>query len=164
MANLSQVKNNSFPATDFIVKTENGQPVSLFSLLDRTQKPAILFFYPKEGSFFCKKQVAAIQNAFGQTGMPLIGISCSTPLPANATIAPQPASFMQLQDTNGQLQKNYRIGKSFFVPNRVTLIVDPKTKQTFVTQSSPGWQSASNAHIENTKVLLQQLLPPKARL
>jgi peroxiredoxin len=161
--NVSQIKANSFPATDFIIKTENGQPVSLFSLLDHSQKPAILFFYPKEGSFFCKKQVAAIQDAFGRTGMPLIGISCSAPL-GQAQNTPQPPSFMQLQDTNGQLQKDYHIGKNWFVSDRVTLIVEPKTKKVYVAQTSPGWQSASNAHIQNAKAVLEQISPVKARL
>lgn len=155
--------STSFPAPNFTVRMQNGYPVTLHDILK--QKPVILFFYPKEGSFFCSKQIAAMKESFKNQNVELIGISC---LPADPKTPPKapadPNAITLLQDPNQAIQTAYKIPRSVgdWMPNRVTYVIDPSTKLAKQVASTSGLLPASNDHIENAKAALSQLTPVRS--
>ena len=153
------IKIPHFPAPDFEVKqTKRGvKNTTLYQLLDKG-KPVILFFYPKQGSPFCKKQVARMHEQFGANqDVQLIGVSYKQPQAGSGAVE----GIRFLVDTSGKLQKQYGVGvlgvgllTGLGYSERVTFVIDPKTRLAYRVASDMGLKHASEAHIQNAIKML----------
>src|SRR5215210_9170289 len=53
-------------APDFTLPSQSGEMVSLGDFLDR--RPVVLFFYPKDNTLGCTKEVCAFRDSFEELG------------------------------------------------------------------------------------------------
>jgi peroxiredoxin Q/BCP len=98
----------------------------------------VLFFYPKDNTPGCTKEVCAFRDAyqsFIDAGCEVVGIS-SDSVKSHALFADQHAlPYPILSDVDGALRKTFKVPKKMFglIPGRVTYIFDDKGKCIHIT-------------------------------
>lgn len=141
-------------APGFILPDQDGKPVNLYQALQKG--PVVLFFYPKDNSPLCAKQVQAFRDAypyFQQMGVSVFGISSDSAKSHQQFIASQRLPFSLLSDPTEQVRKQYgaeSLGGA--VPARVTYVIAPRTGQIKLTYSS---QFNIQDHIQTALQALQ---------
>ena len=127
-------------APDFTLPSQAGQMVSLEEFLGR--KPVVLFFYPKDDSPGCTREVCAFRDyfeEFGKLDAEVIGIS-SDPIESHKRFAVEhDLSFTLLSDEGGSIRRLYGVPKTFgLFPGRVTYVIDKEgvVSHVFASQLS----------------------------
>jgi thioredoxin-dependent peroxiredoxin len=142
-------------APSFLLPDQNGKPVHLYQALQKG--PVVLFFYPKDNSPLCVKQVQAFREAypyFQQMGASVFGISSDSAKSHQQFIASQRLPFPLLSDTNEQVRKQYGAQSlGGVIPARVTFVIAPQTGQIKMAYSS---QFNIQEHIQHALQALQQ--------
>ena len=134
-------------APDFTLNDHAGQPVHLSEALK--QGPVVLFFYPKNNTAFCTKQVQAFKEShleFQKLGASVFGISSDSVKSQQQFNQEQRLPFPLLSDPDGKIRKQYgaaRLGGLF--PNRSTFVIDGSTQQIRTVYSS---QANISEHIQ----------------
>jgi thioredoxin-dependent peroxiredoxin len=113
-------------APDFVLPSQTEDMVSLGDFLQT--KPVVLFFYPKNDTPGCTKQVCAFKDAHEEIvklDAEVIGISSDSVDSHRAFASKHDLPYTLLSDEVGQVRKRYGVRKSFgFFPNRVTYVID----------------------------------------
>lgn len=114
-------------APTFTLKDASGKSWSLDAL--RAHGPVVLFFYPRDESPICTREVCAFRDAhqdFADTGATVVGIS-SDGEAAHASFArKQQLNYLLLSDPGGAVRKAYGIPKTLgLVDGRATFVIDP---------------------------------------
>jgi peroxiredoxin Q/BCP len=114
------------PLPDFTLMNEDGDPVRL---LDHRGRPVILFFYPKDFTPGCTKEVCAFRDKyadFHQYEATIFGISNDSPRSHRRFIDRHHLPFSLLTDRGNRLRKALGVpGKLFgLLPGRTTYIID----------------------------------------
>ena len=114
------------PAPPFTLKDAAGTAWSLDAL--RAGGPVVLFFYPRDESAICTREVCAFRDAhqdFAETGAAVVGIS-SDDAEAHAGFArKQNLNYLLLSDPGGAVRKAYGIPKTLgLVDGRATFVID----------------------------------------
>ena len=127
-------------APDFTLPSQAGQMVSLEEFFGR--KPVVLFFYPKDDSPGCTREVCAFRDyfeEFGKLDAEVIGIS-SDPIESHKRFAVEhDLSFTLLSDEGGNIRRLYGVPKTFgLFPGRVTYVIDREgvVRHVFASQLS----------------------------
>jgi peroxiredoxin Q/BCP len=112
-------------APDFTLLSQAG---GLVSLKDYLGKPVVLFFYPKDDTLGCTREVCAFRDDFGKFGKldaEVIGIS-SDSVESHRNFAEQhKLPFTLLSDQGGKVRKRYGVPNTLgLFPGRVTYVVD----------------------------------------
>jgi len=119
-----------------------GEKIPAFHLPDETgkiisseqifhDKFVVLFFYPKDNTSGCIKEVCAFRDShqdFLDSGCEVVGVSGDT-VASHALFADKHRlPYTLLSDINGVLRKDMRVPKKIFglIPGRVTYIFNPK--------------------------------------
>jgi len=115
------------PAPSFTLKDSSGTPWSLDAL--RAKGPVVLFFYPRDESALCTREVCAFRDAhqdFADAGATVVGIS-SDGEAAHASFArKQNLNYLLLSDRGGKVRQAYGIPKTLgLVDGRATFVIDP---------------------------------------
>jgi thioredoxin-dependent peroxiredoxin len=112
-------------APDFTLPSQSGETVRLGDLLG---KPVILFFYPKDDTLGCTKEVCAFRDdfeQFGQFDAEVIGISSDSVESHMAFAEKHDLPFALLSDEGGKVRKLYGVPNTLgLIPGRVTYVID----------------------------------------
>lgn len=113
-------------APSFSLPDQNGQKFDL----DEAAKsgPVVLFFYPKDDSMMCTKQVCAFRDSYSELkdlGCSIVGIS-EDPVDSHARFsAKYKLPFPLLTDNSGSLAKLFGVKRRFgMIPGRTTFVID----------------------------------------
>lgn len=125
----------------FILNNENSQPINISSLKG---KYLVLFFYPKDDTPGCIKEVCSFRDAFAElsdAGALVYGVSNDKPSTHAQFKARYHLPYSLLSDTGGELRKLLGVPANLFglFPGRVTYIFDQggKLLEIFKSQISP---------------------------
>lgn len=127
-------------APDFTLPSQEGEMVSLKDFSGR--KPVVLFFYPKDDSPGCTKEVCAFRDnfeEFSKLDAQVIGISSDSVESHRRFAAKHDLSFPLLSDEGGNIRSLYGVPKTFgLFPGRVTYVVDNESvvRHVFASQLS----------------------------
>ena len=113
-------------APGFTLPSQTGEMVSLKDFLGR--KSVVLFFYPKDDSPGCTREVSAFRDYFedfGKLDAEVIGISSDSVESHKRFAVEHDLSFTLLSDEGGNIRRLYGVPKTFgLFPDRVTYVID----------------------------------------
>ena len=127
-------------APDFTLPSQAGEMVSLEEYFGR--KPVVLFFYPKDDSPGCTREVCAFRDyfeEFGKLDAEVIGISSDSVESHKRFDVEHDLSFTLLSDEGGNIRRLYGVPRTFgLFPGRVTYIIDQEgvVSHVFASQLS----------------------------
>jgi thioredoxin-dependent peroxiredoxin len=126
-------------APDFTLPSQSGELVSLNDFLG---KPMVLFFYPKDNTLGCTKEVCAFRDDFEQFGKldaEVIGISSDSVESHRAFAQKHGLPFALLSDGGGKVRKLYGVPNTFgLFPGRVTYVIDEQGAVRHIFSSQLG--------------------------
>lgn len=112
---------------NILLKDQNGKDFSLYQALEK--QAVVLFFYPKDNSPVCTKEVCLFRDAhqdFAAAGALVVGIS-SDSVRAHANFAQQQnLPYTLLSDPEQVAIKAFQVKNTFFITGRETFVIDPK--------------------------------------
>ena len=113
-------------APDFTLPSQSEEMVNLKEFLDR--RPVVLFFYPKDNTLGCAKEVCAFRDSFeelGKLNAEVIGISSDSVYSHRSFAEKHKLPFTLLSDEGGKVRRLYDVPNSFgLFPGRVTYVID----------------------------------------
>jgi thioredoxin-dependent peroxiredoxin len=127
-------------APGFTLPSQAGEMVSLEDFFGR--KPVVLFFYPKDDSPGCTREVCAFRDNFEEfrnIDAEVIGISSDSVESHRNFAAKHDLSFPLLSDEGGNIRRLYGVPKTFgLFPGRVTYVIDREgvVRHVFTSQLS----------------------------
>lgn len=112
-------------APDFELRDQHGAMVRLSTLLG--QKPVVLFFYPRDDSPICTREVCAFRDAyadFAAAGAEVLGISMDGTESHESFSAKHGLPYRILSDGKKEVLALYGIKTILgFMPERVTFVI-----------------------------------------
>lgn len=115
------------PAPSFTLEDAAGKPWTLESL--RASGPVVLFFYPRDESPICTREVCAFRDAhqdFAEAGATVVGISSDGAAEHEAFARKQRLNYVLLSDPGGKVRNAFGIPKTLgVVDGRATFVIDP---------------------------------------
>ena len=140
-------------APNFTLPSQSGEMVSLEDFLGK--KPVVLFFYPKDDTPGCTKEVCAFRDSFGEfrkLDAEVIGISSDSVESHRRFAGKHYLPFALLSDAGGKVRKLYGVPNTFAVfPGRVTYVVDKDGVVRRIYASQLGVEK----HVEEALEVLQ---------
>jgi thioredoxin-dependent peroxiredoxin len=127
-------------APGFTLPSQAGEMVNLEDFFGR--KPVVLFFYPKDDSPGCTREVCAFRDnfeEFGKLDAEVIGISSDSVESHMSFAVKHELSFTLLSDEAGNIRRLYGVPKTFgLFPGRVTYVIDKEgvVRHVFASQLS----------------------------
>jgi thioredoxin-dependent peroxiredoxin len=127
-------------APGFTLPSQAGEMVSLEDFFGR--KPVVLFFYPKDDSPGCTREVCVFRDnfeEFGKLDAEVIGISSDSVESHRSFAVKHDLSFTLLSDEAGNIRRLYGVPKTFgLFPGRVTYVIDREgvVRHVFTSQLS----------------------------
>jgi thioredoxin-dependent peroxiredoxin len=127
-------------APSFTLPSQAGEMVSLEDFIGR--KPVVLFFYPKDDSPGCTREVCAFRDNFEEfrnLDVQVIGISSDSVESHRRFAVKYVLSFPLLSDGGGNIRRLYGVPKTFgLFPGRVTYVIDKEgvVSHVFASQLS----------------------------
>jgi peroxiredoxin Q/BCP len=124
-------------APDFKLPSQSGEMVRLNDFFG---KPVVLFFYPKDNTPGCIKEVRAFRDGFEEFGVldaEVIGVSSDSVESHGAFAEKHDLPFALLSDEGGKVRKLYGVPNTFgLLPGRVTYVIDEEgvVKHIFSSQ------------------------------
>jgi thioredoxin-dependent peroxiredoxin len=113
-------------APDFTLPSQSGEMVSLKDFLGK--KPVVLFFYPKDDSPGCTREVCAFRDdyeEFGKLDAEVIGVSSDSIASHKRLAEKDDLSFTLLSDEGGKVRRMYGVPNTFGIfPGRATYVID----------------------------------------
>jgi thioredoxin-dependent peroxiredoxin len=114
--------------------------VSLKDFLGK--RPVVLFFYPKDGTPGCTKEVCAFRDEheeFGKLDAEVIGVSSDSVDSHGRFAAKHDLPFALLSDEGGKVRKMYGVPSTLgLFPGRVTFVLDKEGVVRHVFSSQLG--------------------------
>jgi len=142
LSNDGSLKQASFKigdrAPDFSATTQDGERVQLSDFIGKGG--LVLFFYPKDGTSICTKEVCAFRDSyekFADAGVHVIGVSGDTEESHRKFIGDHKLSFPLISDKDGLLRKTFGVPLTMgLIPGRVTYVIDTEgiIRQIFSAQ------------------------------
>tara|TARA_B100000686_G_C16763218_1_gene960097 strand:- start:557 stop:1027 length:471 start_codon:yes stop_codon:yes gene_type:complete len=118
-------------APDFSLPASNGETVSL---KDFASKKVVLFFYPKDNTPGCIKEVCSLRDVYKEIqdeGVVLLGVSADSLKSHDNFISKYNLPFLLLSDVDNSMSSSYcawgekeRNGRKYMGMYRITYIVD----------------------------------------
>jgi len=138
----------------FIMNNENHEPIDISSF---SGKYLVLFFYPKDETRGCIKEVCSFRDAFQEledAGALVFGISSDRPDAHLQFKSKYKLPFSLLADTGGELRRMLGVPTDLFglVPGRVTYIFDPEGRLIHVFKS----QLAPEKHVKEALGIIKK--------
>ncbi len=114
------------PAPNVTFSLHSGERIALADLY--RDQVVVLFFYPKDGTAICTKEVCAFRDSYEQftdAGAIVVGVS-SDSVESHRQFADQHRlPFLLAADKGGALRKAFGVPKTLgFLPGRVTYVID----------------------------------------
>ena len=112
-------------APDFTLPSQSGEMVRLKDFLG---KPVVLFFYPKDNTLGCTKEVCAFRDGFedlSKLDAEVIGVSSDSVDSHRDFAEKHKLPFTLLSDEGGKVRRLYGVPNTFGIfAGRVTYIID----------------------------------------
>ena len=136
LSSFSSCTTTEIPLTtsvkDITLLDQNSKPVSLALLMKEARAEGlVMFFYPKDNSPLCTKQVQLIQDSllkFAAKNYLVVGVSKDSPESHLRFSKEFGLTYPLLSDEEGLAHEAFSIGKFFGMSNRSTIIVDKNLK------------------------------------
>ena len=119
-------------APDFTLRTQSGAQLSLTDY--RGKQPVVLFFYPKDDTYGCTREVCAFRDAFEdfvEAGAEVIGISSDSVASHDKFKAKYQLPFTLGSDSDGKVVESYGVwveksmyGRKYMGIDRSTFLID----------------------------------------
>ena len=142
-------------APNFTLPSQSGEMVSLEDFLGH--KPVVLFFYPKDDSPGCTKQVCAFRDdyeEFGKLDAEVIGISSDSVESHRRFTAKHLLPYTLVSDKGGKVRKLYGVPNTLgLFPGRVTYVIDKKGVVRHIFSSQVG----IDRHVEDALEVLESI-------
>lgn len=125
---------------DVELQAADGGMVRLRTL---TASWAVIYFYPKDGTFICTRQACAFRDAFPRfetSGVKVIGISADPPAAHRAFTRQHQLPFTLLSDPDDQAYNAFGLGRFLGLKARATFLVDPQGLVRMAFSSRSGAQ------------------------
>ena len=114
------------PAPPFTLNDASGKRWSLDAL--RAGGPVVLFFYPRDESAICTREVCAFRDAhqdFADAGATVVGISSDGEAAHEAFARKQRLNYVLLSDPGGKVRRAYGIPRTLgLLDGRATFVID----------------------------------------
>jgi len=127
-------------APDFTLPSQAGEMVSLQDFLGK--RPIVLFFYPKDNSLGCTKEVCAFRDGFeefSKLDAEVIGVSSDSIDSHKGFAEKHKLPFALLSDQGGKVRRRYGVPSTFgLFPGRVTYVIDREGVVRHVFSSQIG--------------------------
>lgn len=140
-------------APEFTLLSQSGEMVSLKAFFGK--KPVVLFFYPKDDTPVCTKEVCAFRDSyekFSDLNAEILGISSDSVESHRRFAEKHSLSFTLLSDEGDKVRKLYGVPKTFgLFPGRVTYVIDEKGIVRHIFSSQIG----VDRHVEEALKVLQ---------
>ena len=142
-------------APHFILKDQEGNNFSSKDFIEK--KPLVVFFYPKDFTPGCVKEVCSFRDQyqdFQDHGVEVIGISSDSEKSHQNFIEKYNLPFILLSDSKGEVRKQFGIPSKMFglLPGRMTFVIDIKG----TVQLSFNSQFGAEKHIEEALKVLSK--------
>jgi peroxiredoxin Q/BCP len=126
-------------APDFTLPSQSKETVRLGDFLG---KPVVLFFYPKDDTPGCTKEVCAFRDNFEQYGKldcEVIGVSSDSVESHKAFAEKHDLPFALLSDEGSKLRMLYGVPNTLgLIPGRVTYVIDEQGVVRHIFSSQLG--------------------------
>ena len=113
-------------APDVALDDATGARLQLASLW--AQKPLVLFFYPKNGTFGCTQEVCAFRDQYADfvaAGCQVVGISGDSVASHQAFAQRHGLAYPLLSDPEGVARASFGVTRTLgLLPGRVTFVID----------------------------------------
>jgi peroxiredoxin Q/BCP len=141
-------------APDVVLSTHDGEQIRLADYAGK--KAVVLFFYPKDGSPVCTKEVCAFRDAyedFVDAGAVVIGVSGDSAAQHQTFAASHRLPFLLASDRDGEARRAFGVPTSMgLVPGRVTYVIDLEGIIRHVFSS----QFAADRHVKEALTVLRK--------
>jgi peroxiredoxin Q/BCP len=142
-------------APNFTLPSQSGEMVSLEDFLGH--KPVVLFFYPKDDSPGCTKQVCAFRDVyeeFGRLDAEVIGISSDSVESHRSFSAKHHLPYTLVSDEGGKVRRLYGVPNTLgLFPGRVTYVIDKEGVVRHIFSSQVG----IDRHVEDALEALESI-------
>lgn len=143
------------PAPNVTFSLHSGERIALADLY--RDQVVVLFFYPKDGTAICTKEVCAFRDSYEQftdAGAIVVGVS-SDSVESHRQFADQHRlPFLLAADKGGALRKAFGVPKTLgFLPGRVTYVIDRQG----IIRSVFSAQLATERHVREALDVVTQL-------
>jgi thioredoxin-dependent peroxiredoxin len=142
-------------APDFTLPSQSGEMVSLGDFLGK--RPVVIFFYPKDNTSGCTKEVCSFRDSFEELGKldaEVIGISSDSVESHKGFAEKHELPFTLLSDEGGKVRRLYGVPTTLgLLPGRVTYVIDREGVVRNVFSS----QIAVERHVEEALKTLASL-------
>ncbi len=139
-------------APDFTLPDQNGRAVSLDQLLENG--PLVLFFYPRDHSFGCTRQVSSFRDNYEALlghGVTAAGVSKDSEQEHESFIAKHQLPFPLLIDRDGEIHRRYGCLAMFgMITRRITFLIDSRKKIRLCHEDN----FKMNSHVEKVMKVL----------
>ena len=111
-------------APDVVATDAQNNEVRLSALKGH---PAVVYFYPKDGTPGCTTEACAFRDAWSKyekANVTVIGVSADSAESHAEFRREQHLPFPLAADPNGSIATSYGVGKAFFGYDRVTFLID----------------------------------------
>jgi peroxiredoxin Q/BCP len=115
-------------APEVVGADPSGNPVRLSA---QRGHPAVVYFYPKDGTPGCTKEACAFRDAFDRyraRNITIFGVSSDDASSHAAFQAEHRLPFPLVADVDGTVSKAYGVASRLGMPARVTFVVGPEGK------------------------------------
>lgn len=116
------------PAPDVTGMTNDGAPLRLSAVLGH---PAVVYFYPKDGTPGCTKEACAFRDAFQKyeaRNVTIFGVSRNSEASHQAFRREHQLPFPLVADESGAVGRSYGVSSVLGMESRVTFLVGPDGK------------------------------------
>lgn len=139
----------------FTLKDQNDNDFSIESLIGK--KPMVIFFYPKDFTPGCVKEVCAFRDQyqdFQDYGVEVIGISSDGLESHQKFVEKHNLPFTLLSDPKGKIRKLFGVPSSLLglLPGRMTFVID----KNGIVKMRFNNQFGAEKHIEESLKVLKE--------
>jgi thioredoxin-dependent peroxiredoxin len=142
-------------APDFTLPSQSEEMVSLEDFLGK--KPVVLFFYPKDNTLGCTKEVCSFRDRFEELvrlDAEIIGISSDSVASHRGFAEKHKLPFTLLSDQEGKVRRLYGVPNTIgLFPGRVTYVIDKEGVVRHVFSSQIGVEK----HVEEALKTLESI-------
>lgn len=142
-------------APDFTLPSQSGEMVSLKNFLGK--RPVVLFFYPKDNTLGCTKEVCSFRDSYEELrnlDAGVIGISSDSVDSHKGFAEKHKLPFTLLSDQGGKVRSLYGVPNTLGIfAGRVTYVIDEEGVVRNVFSS----QIAVEKHVEEALKILRSI-------
>lgn len=113
-------------APEFRARDQNGNEISLPD--ESASRGVVLFFYPKDGTPICTKQVCSFRDSyekFQEMGFEVIGVSGDSSESHREFAERHHVPYSLITDEGNELRKNFGVSTTLgILPGRQTFVID----------------------------------------